>query len=319
MAINKRKVLDAARKYAQKGAKEKALKEYHVLLKLDPRDAKLHLEIGDCYRRWGQAEEAVTQYSRVAEQYKEDGFDARAVAVFKQILNLDPKRYAAYVSLSELYQRMGLDSEALSALQTAADGYHKEGQKREALELLRRMAMLDPTNTTSRLKVAELLRQEGMEDDAVAEYDAVAKELERQGAKESVISVQERILDLRPDRADLLLSIAKGLLSLEKPKRAEPFAKKALEGDPTDTDIHEVVCDVHKALGNEGALAEATQVLVQIYRDRGDEDRARELAQCIPMAMQADAGVESSSEVARTESAFLGDDEIVLLRLRPID
>ncbi len=120
MAVNKRKVLDAARKFAQKGAKEKALKEYNTLLKLDPRDAKLHLEIGDCYRRWGQTEEAVTQYSRVAEQYKGDGFDARAVAVFKQILNLDPKRYVAYVSLSELYQRMGLDSEALGALQSAA-------------------------------------------------------------------------------------------------------------------------------------------------------------------------------------------------------
>ena len=35
MATNKRKVLDAARKYAQKGAKEKALREYHALLKLD--------------------------------------------------------------------------------------------------------------------------------------------------------------------------------------------------------------------------------------------------------------------------------------------
>ncbi len=67
MAVNKRKVLDAARKYAQKGAKEKALKEYHTLLKLDPRDAKLHLEIGDCYRRWGQIDEAITQYTRVAE------------------------------------------------------------------------------------------------------------------------------------------------------------------------------------------------------------------------------------------------------------
>ncbi len=121
MAINKRKVLDAARKYAQKGAKEKALKEYHTLLKLDPRDAKLHLEIGDCYRRWGQIDEAVTQYARVADQYKGDGFDARAVAVFKQILNLDPKRYSAHVSLAELYQRMGLDAEALGALQAAAD------------------------------------------------------------------------------------------------------------------------------------------------------------------------------------------------------
>ena len=129
MAVNKRKVLDAARKFAQKGAKEKALKEYNTLLKLDPRDAKLLLEVGDAYRRWGQNEDAIAQYTRVAEQYKQDGFDARAVAVYKQILNLDPKRYVSHVALSELYQRMGLDAEAIHALQTAADGYNKEGKQ----------------------------------------------------------------------------------------------------------------------------------------------------------------------------------------------
>jgi len=169
LALNKRKVLETARKHAQKGAKAKALKEYNKLLKADPRDAKLLLEVGDAYRRWGQAEEAIAQYGKVAQQYRQDGFDARAVAVFKQILNLDPKHYAAYVSLSELYQRMGLDSEAISALQTAADGYHKEGRKAEALDLLRQTAALDPTNTTSRLKVADLLRQEGMDSEANSE------------------------------------------------------------------------------------------------------------------------------------------------------
>ena len=71
--------------------KAKALKEYNKLLKEDPRDAKLLLEVGDAYRRWGQPEEAIAQYNKVAGQYRQDGFDARAVAVFKQILNLDPK------------------------------------------------------------------------------------------------------------------------------------------------------------------------------------------------------------------------------------
>ena len=86
---NKRKILDTARKLAQKGAKEKALKEYAKLLKLDPGDAKLRLEIGDAHRRWGQIEEAIETYERVATQYAKEGFDARAVAVYKQILNLD--------------------------------------------------------------------------------------------------------------------------------------------------------------------------------------------------------------------------------------
>ena len=69
MAINKRKVLEAARKYAQKGAQAKALKEFGKLLKLDPRDARLRLEVGDAHRRWGNEKEAVETYKKVAEQY----------------------------------------------------------------------------------------------------------------------------------------------------------------------------------------------------------------------------------------------------------
>jgi tetratricopeptide (TPR) repeat protein len=312
LAVNKRKVLDAARKYAQKGAKEKALKEYHTLLKLDPRDAKLHLEIGDCYRRWGQIDEAITQYARVADQYKDDGFDARSVAVFKQILNLDPKRYTAYVSLAELYQRMGLDSEALGALQAAADGYHKEGDKPAALELLRKMATLDPTNTTSRLKVAELLRQEGMEDDAVAEYKEVVVELDRQGAREQTLPVLERILELRPEDPGVLLDVARRLIETRKPERAEPFARKSVEIDPENADAREILIDIYKDLGEDEKLADNTRALAKMYRERGDQDKARELAQRIPLSLEMDADeAVAKPGIDETESAFLSDDELL--------
>jgi len=319
LAVNKRKVLDAARKFAQKGAKEKALKEYHVLLKLDPRDAKLHLEIGEAYRRWGQIEEATAQYSRVADQYKADGFDARAVAVYKQIVNLDPKCYSAYVSLADLYQRMGLDAEAIHSLQAAADGYHKEGRKREALELLRKMATLDPTNTTSRLKVAELLQQEGLEDDAISEYEEAANELIRQGAIEAVTSVQARILEIRADRADILMGLARNLIQLGQPERAEPYAKRAVSADPGDTDNHELLCEIYKALGNDAALAQGTADLAKIYRERGDLDRAREITQRIPTAMEFDAGLDADAsrldddedDEALLGGGFLDDEEFL--------
>ena len=119
MAVNKRKILENARKLAQKGAQAKALKEYEKLVKLDPRDAKLRLEIGDAYRRWGQVDEAIDTYVKVADQYTREGFDARAVAVYKQIVNLDPDRTASYEPLADLYERMGLAAEAVSALKDA--------------------------------------------------------------------------------------------------------------------------------------------------------------------------------------------------------
>jgi tetratricopeptide (TPR) repeat protein len=309
LALNKRKVLETARKHAQKGAKAKALKEYNVLLKADPRDAKLLLEVGDAYRRWGQSEEAIAQYGKVAQQYQHDGFDARAVAVFKQILNLDPKQYSAFVSLSELYQRMGLDSEAISALQTAADGYHKEGRKTEALDLLRQTAALDPTNTTSRLKVADLLRREGMDDEALSEYKAVAEELENQQDRDQLVNVQERILEIKPDEVSALCALVRNLMSSGNLDRAEPFAVRALDvaAEPAQ---YELLIELYAQGGNDAKLANATRGLAKLYRDRGDEEKAKELMQRLPAEdMNSDSRLAvDTSEVDEPE---LDDEELL--------
>lgn len=309
MALNKRKVLETARKHAQKGAKAKALKEYNKLLTADPRDAKLLLEVGDAYRRWGQADEAIAQYGKVAQQYRRDGFDARAVAVFKQILNLDPKYYAAYVSLSELYQRMGLDSEAITALQTAADGYNQEGRRSEALDLLRQTAALDPTNTTSRLKVAELLRQEGMDSEALSEYQAVAEELENQQDREQVRVVLERILELKPDHVDALTSLVKNLLSAGQFDPAEAFAIRALNvsAEPMQ---YQLLMDLYSQSGDETKLADATRGLAKLYRDRGDEEAARDLMQRLP-ADEMDSRSRLAVDVSEVAEPDLADDEPV--------
>lgn len=308
MALNKRKVLDAARKYAQKGAKEKALKEYGKLLKVDSRDAKLLLEIGDAHRRWGQNEEAISHYTKVAEQYKSGGFDARAVAVFKQIINLDAKRYTAYVSLADLYQRMGLDTEAGNALQTAADGYHKEGQKTEALELLRKMATLDPSNTTSRMKVADLLRQEEMLDDAVAEYEAVAEELVRQGATDQLVPVYERVLEIQPERDDVQYALARALVQLQQSARAEPFARKAFDKAPDTEGYFDLLNSVYSELGRTDELTDVTKRMAQVYRDKGDDDRARELMQRLPGGDELSIDAAAGDEPAFGEP---GDDDLL--------
>jgi tetratricopeptide (TPR) repeat protein len=286
LALNKRKVLDAARKHAQKGAKAKALKEYNQLLKADPRDAKLLLEVGDAYRRWGQPEEAIAQYSKVAGQYRQDGFDARAVAVYKQILNLDPKHYAAYVSLAELYQRMGLDSEAVASLQIAADGYHKDGRKPEALDLLRQMAALDPANTTSRLKVAELLRQEGMNDDAITEYREVVAELQNQQDLDQLIVVQDRILEISPKNLETLTAQVRNLMSAGALDRAEPLAAQALNisEEPAQYDL-----------------------LIDLYAQM----KARELMQRLPAEDVVAPEASLAVDLAGTEAPVLDDEELL--------
>ena len=279
MAPNKRKMLEAARKSAQKGAKERALKEYEQLLKLDPKDAKLRLEIGDLHRRWGQIDEAAAAYQRVAEQYTSEGFDARAVAVYKQIQGLDGERHGVCEPLAELYQRMGLVSEAIGALQAAADVQARTGNKRRALELLRTMAGLDPTNTTSRIKVADLLRGEKMLDEAAAEYDAACAELTRQGDEEAAGRVIERLLELQPDRADVLMRLARNLLARGKAAAAEPPALRAVERNPDEIPCLELLAEVYRAQKRDDRLEEVYRKIAGIHRQHGDSERARDILQ----------------------------------------
>ena len=306
MATNKRKILENARKLAQKGAKDKALKEYEKLLKLDPKDAKLRLEIGDAHRRWGQVEEAVTTYRKVAEQYMKDGFDARAVAVYKQILNLDAERFDAYEPLAELYERMGLTGEAIAALQTAADGHHKAGDKPAALELLRKMSSIDPTNTTSRIKVAELLRQENMLAEAVTEYEQVAEELERQGDVEAFGNVHKRVLEMDPNRIGSLIALAKSLVSQGQAADAEAPAKRAVEIDDQEPSHFELLADVYRAQGREDLLPTVYRSLADIHRRRGDDDKARDILQrYVPgEALSMDAG-------GAADDSDFGEDEFL--------
>jgi len=278
LAANKRKILEAARKHAQKGAKEKALKEFGKLLKLDPRDSKVRLEVGDTYRRWGQVTEAIEAYSVVADQFMQEGFDARAVAVFKQIQNLQPDTFAHYEPLAELYQRMGLTAEAIGCLESAAEAFREAGQKQEALGLLRKMAAIDPSNTTSRIKVADLLQQEGMKEDAITEYEAVITELELQGDSEGVAKLFERIIEIQPERVQTLALYARNLIDRGSAQRAESLAKRALELDRSP-EHYELLADAYRIQHREEDLIALYRELAELYRERGDEERTREILQ----------------------------------------
>ena len=280
MAVNKRKILETAQKYLQKGALDRALKEYRTLLELDPRDSSARLKLGDIQLRLGDKAEAVAAYLKVAQQFMKEGFDAKAVALFKQIAKLAPEQTEVFVPLAELYQRLGLVAEAMSALQTATEGFQRAGRKREALELLRKAASLDPSNTTSRLKIADLLRQQGMNAEALAEYDEVASELERAGEADSLAAVYERILEIEPDRVPTALALARLSLASGAAERAHALLEHAVAARPDLIEALELHAETLQALGRPAEQTEPVfRRLAEAHRARGNEERAREILQ----------------------------------------
>jgi pilus assembly protein FimV len=317
LVINKRKILQSAQKHMQKGALDKALKDYTSLLEGDPKDVNIRLKVGDIHLKQGDTDEAVASYLKVAQLFMKDGFDSKAIALFKQVTRIDPKRYDVYLPLSELYQRLGLSSDAMKALQTAADAHYREGDKDQALDLLRKMATIDPSNTTNRLRVAELLRQESRESEALCEYDEVAEELDRQGDAEGRVKVLQKILELDPGRTATFVALGSALVEQKKWSQAGTNAENMIEALPGEPEGYELLAEICRNTDREGDLPEIYRRLAEVYKDRGDEDHAREIMQRFVSTTALDAGtsddpiLESDGELSMN-AAIGGDGTLVM-------
>lgn len=94
MAENKQvqKLRRKLEKALAKGRDDAAIECLEELSELDPDTPRWHHKRGDLLRKRGSVPEAVASYARAVEQYAQQGFIARAVAMAKTILDLDPTR-----------------------------------------------------------------------------------------------------------------------------------------------------------------------------------------------------------------------------------
>jgi len=316
LAINKRKTLDAAQKLVRKGAYEKAYQSFNDYLKVEPRDAKVRLDLGQAYLKGGKTEKAIDTFLKVAEQWEKDGFDAKSVAVYKQILALDSTRIEVFEPLSRLYQHMGLNNEALKTLQAGAAAFQAVGKQREALSILRRVGQLDPSNVTARLKVAELLRREGMNEEAIGEYEEIASDLRSNGEFGEAIKVCHRILEIEPERTDTMLTVSRLLYDAQDLEGAQLYVIKVREVDPDHLEATEFLCTILNEKSSNDGVEEAYRQLANLYRKRGDEDKARDILQRFvtvdPLEVDDDDSIEISESLGHESSGTNNSADILL-------
>ena len=217
---NKSKIITTAQKYAGKGNFEKAIAEYQKVLKLDPHDIRTWLKMGDLYTRMGARGEATDTYLKVAEQYRRSGFHLKAVAVYKQILKLDPLLTDVYELLGDAYLSLGLTSEALIQFEQLADIAARQKKPHVVVETLRKILELDPNNISTRLRVAEQLSSVGQNADAVTQFNAACEQLKNQGRIDDYLKVAERLLYHDSTQLDIAREVAQIYLERNEPKRA---------------------------------------------------------------------------------------------------
>jgi tetratricopeptide (TPR) repeat protein len=179
--INPVKVRQDADKLEKAGKLEPAIALYRQIVEDNPRDWNTINKIGDLFAKLNRLKEASGEYAKVADFYARDGFLLKAIAIWKKINKLDPTILDPYLNLADLYGKQGLMMEAKGQYQFVVDEFVKRGRTREAGDVLKKMAEIDPSDLKVRSRLADLYTREGNSGKAVEEHVASPRSSTRRG------------------------------------------------------------------------------------------------------------------------------------------
>lgn len=122
--------------YLKEGFFTKAIAMYKRITRLDPQNESVSFKLADLYSKQGLTIEAKQIYLELAEEYKRQNNQKKALGIYKKILELDRGNIKMRILLADNYLREGMKEEAVAEYLTASDILIKKREFPQAEELL---------------------------------------------------------------------------------------------------------------------------------------------------------------------------------------
>jgi tetratricopeptide (TPR) repeat protein len=262
MAFDKAKVLKAAEKSLSQGKINAAIKEYRQIVDNDPDDLTTLNMLGDLYVRSGKKEEAVSCFERIAEHYSSQEFNLKAIAMYKKIERLRARDPLIAYKLAELYANQGLVHDARAQYLVVADAYTRSGDNKKTLEVLHKIADLDPNNTDIRLKLADGYVKESMRNDAADAYVQAAKRLHQTNAYDKALDAYTKALQLVRDDREALGGMLETHIARGTADEAAEVLERAVEGKEDDPELVSMLARAYLEAEDARGAEKATSLLM---------------------------------------------------------
>ncbi len=211
MAFNKSKALESALKSLNQGRVSDAIREYQQILRMDPKDQVTLMTLGDLFVRQGDLHQATQHFERLATVYLNDGFNSKAIAIYKKIAKLAPNELDPLERLADLYVQQGVLSEARPLFLQIAESYLKSNRAQRAVDILRRLLEVEPENLRVQMRLAELHNVMGQKSEAAKLYLNCAQRLTERGDFVEAQKLTERALEVEPGNTGALTLKAQAL------------------------------------------------------------------------------------------------------------
>ena len=131
-------------------------------------------------------------------------------------------------TVGDLYSRIGEADKATECFKSVGDAYAAQGFTVKGIAMYKKIAKLKPS-LESVLKLAELYTQQGLFNDARAQYLQVAEEFLRAGELEQSVRIFQKILEMDPENVAMRVRLAEVYIRLGKKNEAWQIFSAAAE------------------------------------------------------------------------------------------
>src|SRR5499427_8783266 len=163
-----------------------------------------------------------------AEKYVQQGKLQNAISEYEKILKNDPKDLTVTNTVGDLYSRIGESDKATECFKNVGDAYASQGFTVKAIAMYKKICKLKPS-LESLLKLAELYTQQGLFNDARAQYLQVAEEFLKAGELENAVRIFQKILEMDPENSSMRVKLAEVYIRLGKKTEAWQIFSAAAE------------------------------------------------------------------------------------------
>ncbi|MGD0414309.1 MAG: tetratricopeptide repeat protein [Terriglobales bacterium] len=163
-----------------------------------------------------------------AEKFVQQGKLQNAIAEYDKVLQHDAKDLTVNNTIGDLYARLGDIAKAIECFKTVGDAYAAQGFTVKGIAMYKKITKLHPSVDGS-LKLAELYTQQGLFNDARAQYLQVAEDFMKNGDLDQAVRLFQKVLEMDPENVPMRVKLAEVYIRLGKKKEAWEIFSAAAE------------------------------------------------------------------------------------------